>query len=204
MTETERVRGIYDWHSRFYDKTEDLVERMLFSKWRKKYLSLLKGKILEVGVGTGKNLKYYNKNAKVTGIDFSQGMLNKAIEKSNKLDKNITLLKMDAQQLDFPDNHFDYVITTFVLCSIPDPVKGLREMKRVLKADGYLISLEHVLSTNLIIALFEHLHNPITRYLFGFNVNRNTLANIEKAGFVIDEDTHLKFGDVFRKFKAKK
>lgn len=205
MSDTDKIRNRYDRYSKFYDRFEAIFESKKVSEWRRDILSNLEGEILEVGVGTGKNLQYYGPKAKVTGIDFSPGMLSKATEKAYKLNNpNITLQKMDAQHLEFQDNHFDYIITTFVLCSIPDPVLGLQEMQRVLKPEGYLISLEHVLSSNPIIALHEHLMNPFTRYLLGFNVNRATPDNIQKAGFEIVDDEYLGFFDVFRKIRAKK
>ena len=102
--------------------------------------------------------------------------------------------------MDFEDNSFDYVIATFVFCSVPDPVKGLEEIRRVLKPEGRIILIEHVLSNYKTIAVFEHLHNPITKTFFGFNVNRDTKNNILKAGIKIEEDKELALFDVFRKF----
>lgn len=202
MVETETVKKRYDRISRFYDFFESIVENSVFETWRRRYLKDLKGDILEVGVGTGKNLKYYSKDAFVTGIDLSPGMLSKARKKAEDMN-NVTLLEMDAQNLKFPDKNFDYVLATFVLCSVPDPVKAAREMQRVLKDDGEIILIEHVLSKNKLIALFEHIHNPVTSRLFGFNVNRDTRGNILSAGLTILEDENLSFFDVFRFFRAK-
>ena len=80
----------------------------------------------------------------------------------------------------------------------------MKEARRVLKPEGEGIFLEHVLSSNVLIALWEHLHNPITKFLFGYNVNRKTRDNIEKAGFKVVEDKKLYLKDVFRLFKVKK
>jgi len=77
-------------------------------------------------------------------------------------------------------------------------------MKRVLKKDGQIIFIEHVLSGNRFIALLEHIYNPLTRTLFGFNVNRDTKSNIEKARLKINKDEKLAFHDVFRKFTCSK
>lgn len=199
---TKIVQKRYDRFSKFYDLLEGSMERNKFSKWRKELLGNLKGKILEIGVGTGKNLSYYNKEAKVIGMDLSPKMLEKAKIKLNELNnKNITLLEMDAQNLNFKDNSFDYVVCTFVLCSVPDPVKVLREMKRVCKKNGKILMIEHMLSNHMIIAFFEHLHNPITRTLFGFNVNRKTIDNIKKAGLKPDRVTNMAMFDVFRKIE---
>jgi demethylmenaquinone methyltransferase/2-methoxy-6-polyprenyl-1,4-benzoquinol methylase len=178
------------------------VELFLYGRWREEALSNLSGKVLEVGVGTGRNLKYYPANCSVIGIDNSTGMLEKARKKARGM-KNVTLYPMDAEHLEFPDNSFDYVVTTFVLCTIPDPVKALKEMRRILKPSGELIALEHVHSDYFSIDLIENLINPILFFLLGDHTTRNTVKNIEKAGFTIKEEKKLAFKDVFRKIRAK-
>jgi Methylase involved in ubiquinone/menaquinone biosynthesis len=180
----------------------DLPLELFFRKWRKEALSGLRGKVLEVGVGSGRNLKYYPAGCRVIGIDKSEGMLQRAREKAEGM-KNITLYVMDAEHLEFPDNSFDYVITTFVLCTIPDPVKALKEMRRVLKPSGELIALEHVHSDYPFIDCIEHLINPVLFFLLGDHTTRHTVKNIEKAGFTIKEAKKLAFKDVFRKIRAK-
>lgn len=122
----------YDRISPIYELIDLPLELPFFRKWRKEALSGLSGKVLEVGMGGGRNLKYYSSTAQITGIDNSEGMLEKARKKAREM-KNVNLLIMDAEHLEFPDRSFDYVITTFVLCTIPDPVKALKEMRRVLK-----------------------------------------------------------------------
>jgi demethylmenaquinone methyltransferase/2-methoxy-6-polyprenyl-1,4-benzoquinol methylase len=185
-----------------YELIDLPLEIFFFRKWRKEALSNLSGKVLEIGVGSGRNLKYYPAGCSVTGIDASEGMLEKAREKAREM-KNVNLLLMDAEHLEFPDNSFDYVITTFVLCTIPDPVKALKEMRRVLKPSGELIALEHMHSSNPIIDLFEHLIDPFLFYLLGDHTTRHTARNIEEAGFNIEEAKKLAFKDVFMKIRAK-
>lgn len=185
-----------------YDFIELPVELLLYGRWREEALSSLSGKVLEVGVGTGRNLKYYPANCPVVGIDNSAGMLEKARKKARGME-NITLYLMDAEHLDFPDNSFDYVVTTFVLCSIPDPVKALREMRRVLKPSGELIALEHMRSSNPFIARIEDLINPIMFFFIGDDMTRDTMGNIKKAGFIIKEAKNLAFRDVFKRIRAK-
>lgn len=199
MNETQKIQKRYNRYSYIYDYVECPCELFSFKNYRKKILSDLKGKVLEVGVGTGKNIPYYN-NVEYTGIDFSKNMLAKAKKKFPKT----KLLQMDAQELEFKDSTFDYIITSFVLCSVPDPVKALKEMKRVIKKEGKIIMLEHVRSKNRIIALLQDIHNPLTRFFFGFNINRDTKHNIHKAGLVLTKDQALAFGDVLRLFEARK
>ena len=196
----EKVRKRYDRVSLFYDFFESMIEKTLFSKWRNIALGGLKGRVLEVGIGTGKNLKYYSEDVELTGIDISPKMLAKAVKKKEKLGIKADLKLMDAQQMEFDDDNFDFVVVTFVLCSVPDPIKALHEIERVLKKDGKLIALEHVLSKNPIIAFWERVHNPVTSRLFGFNVNRDTKSNIENSGFTVITDKELAVRDVFRIF----
>lgn len=196
------VTSKYNRIAPIYELLDLPLEFFFFRKWRKESLSGLSGKILEVGVGTGRNLKYYPAGCRVIGIDKSAGMLQKAWEKAEGM-KNITLYPMDAEHLEFPDNSFDYVVATFVLCTIPDPVKALREMRRVLKPSGELIALEHVHSDYLFIDFIEHLINPALFFLLGDHTTRHTVKNIEKAGFTIKKIKKLAFKDVFRKIRAK-
>jgi len=127
MNNTEKVRKRYDRISKVYDVFEQPMEIMALKKWREEVAKDLKGKVLEVGGGTGKNIPYYPDDIEVTAIDFSEKMLAKATRKANELNKKVKLIHMDAQNMDFPDNTFDTVFTTCVFCSVPDPVKGLEE-----------------------------------------------------------------------------
>ncbi|MDO8952490.1 MAG: class I SAM-dependent methyltransferase, partial [Draconibacterium sp.] len=101
MAKEKTVEEKYNRFSIIYNILEWPVERLLFSRWRKRVISTAKGKVLEVGVGTGKNLPYYSKSARVTGIDISKGMLRKAIEKNKQLKMNCSLLQMDAENMKF-------------------------------------------------------------------------------------------------------
>lgn len=201
-TETQKIKRRYNRYSFIYDCIECPCEFLSFRKYRKNILSPIEGKVLEVGVGTGKNLDFYNYDkVDYTGIDFSPKMLAKAKKKHITKAK---LIEMDAQKITFKENTFDYIITTFVLCSIPDPIKALQEMKRVLKKDGKILMLEHVRSANPFFAFLQDIHNPLTKFLFGFNINRNTKENIHKSGLILEKDTSLAFGDVLHLFEARK
>ncbi|MCC5890571.1 MAG: class I SAM-dependent methyltransferase [Alkalibacterium sp.] len=186
-----RVSGLYD-----------SMDRMMKDKWRKDLLNDVSGKVLEVGIGTGKNLHFYSEGVDLTGVDFSPGMMKKAeekVEKSN-LPYPVTLREMDIQQMDFPNNSFDYVVSTCVFCSVPDPVKGLKELKRVCKPDGEIIMLEHMRSDNRVAGKIMDVLNPIPVSIWGANINRDTLENIRKAGLVLKEKEDL-VGTVVRKLK---
>jgi demethylmenaquinone methyltransferase/2-methoxy-6-polyprenyl-1,4-benzoquinol methylase len=192
----------YDRIAFIYELIDLPLELLIFKKWRKEALSHLKGKILEVGAGTGRNMKYYPPCCSVTGVDNSKGMLEKAQEKAKNM-KNVTFILMDAESLGFFDHSFDYVVTIFVLCTISDPVKALTEMRRVLKPSGEMIALEHIRSPNSIIARLEELIDPILFSLLGDHATRHTVRNIEEAGFIIKEAKKLYFKEIFWKIRAK-
>lgn len=179
--ETEVIRKRYDRTARFYDWMDTMIPDAI----RRAAIVQAAGKVLEVGVGTGKNLPYYRKECEVTGIDFSPGMLAKARQKADLSKVPVTLMEMDAQQMSFADNTFDTVVATCVFCSVPDPVQGLREVRRVCKPEGQIILLEHVRSENPVLGWLMDVLNPVSLYLIGSNINRQTVENVKTAGIDI-------------------
>lgn len=178
----------YDRFSKFYDFIEKPVEKYFFSSLRKKALALAQGKVLEVGIGTGKNMPHYPGNVELTGVDFSRGMLEKAEKKKkNLLLRNITLLEMDVEKMTFEEGSFDTVVSTFVFCTVPDPVKGLKGVYRVLKSGGRAVFLEHMKSKYFFLNILLYMMNIITKTLTGTSMVRETQKNIEKVGFRIEE-----------------
>jgi ubiquinone/menaquinone biosynthesis C-methylase UbiE len=177
-SETDTIRRRYDRTALFYD----WMDTMIPAKLRRKAVEQATGKVLEVGVGTGANLEFYLPGCQVTGIDFSLGMLQKAKQKLLRARVPVTLVEMDAQQMTFPDNSFDTVIATCVFCSVPDPIQGLKEVKRVCKQDGRIILLEHVRSENPLFGWLMDVFNPIALHVIGSNINRETIKNIQEAG----------------------
>lgn len=198
MNSTDRIRKRYDRISRVYDIFEQPMEVMSLKKWRLEITKDLKGKVLEVGVGTGKNISYYPDNLNIAAIDFSDKMLMKAREKAEKLNKQVEFIQMDAQDMEFPDNTFDMVFTTCVFCSVPDPIKGLKEIRRVCKPNGKIIMIEHVRSERKVLGIVMDIFNPLTVNLYGANINRRTVGNVEKAGFSRVEVINIT-GDIVKK-----
>lgn len=191
--ETRKTRYRYDRISPVYDLFGSLAERSKFSRWRRLLFEQVKGPtMLEVGVGTGKNFPYYSRGLEVTAIDLSEGMLSRARKKLvNYPSARIDLKIMDVQKLDLEEDSFDTAVATFVFCSVPDPVLGLREVRRVLKPQGKLLLLEHVLSERPVLRFLMKLANPIMVRITGANIDRVTVRNIQKAGFRIEEEKNL-------------
>ncbi len=201
---TETVRRRYDRIAPLYDLLEGLVERSRYNRWREMLWSKVEGtKILEVGVGTGKNFPYYPVDAEITAIDFSGKMLSRAREKAKKQKVKVGLQQTDVQNMSFEDNTFDTVVATFVFCSVPDPIKGLQEIKRVCKPGGKILLLEHVLSANRVLAWLMNLANPVVTRLMGPNINRRTVENVDKSGLKVEKVIDLAF-NVFKLIEARK
>ncbi|MBF8266294.1 MAG: hypothetical protein HW384_2158 [Dehalococcoidia bacterium] len=155
-------------------------------------------KILEVGVGTGRSFTYYPPDADITAIDISDRMLAKAKQTAKTLAIPVTLKEMDVQKLEFPDNSFDNVVAACTFCSVPDPVLGLEEIKRVTKPGGKVYFLEHMRHDNRFLGKLMDLLNPITSCLIGPAINRRTLDNIRKAGLEIIKVENLGMGGILK------
>jgi len=201
---TEAVKKRYNRIAPLYDLMEFSAELAGYEHWRRLLWCKAEGnKILEVGVGTGKNFPYYPKGAEITAIDISDRMLERARAKSAKLGVQVDLLQMDIQNLTFEDNIFDTVLDSFVFCSVPDPVLGLKEVARVCKPGGKVLMLEHVLSANRIAALLMDLVNPVVVRLMGANINRRTVDNVTFSGLTVEQVSDLGAG-IFKLIEARK
>ncbi|UCZ52454.1 class I SAM-dependent methyltransferase [Bacillus shivajii] len=182
----------------------NMMDKMVKEEWRKSIFSNLSGKdVLEVGVGTGANLPYYPKSANVTAIDFSPKMLTFAKRMAKNHHVNVELIEMDAQNMTFPDQTFDAVVTTCVFCSVPDPIAGLTEIRRVLKDDGELYMLEHMRSDHPVLGKIMDLINPLVVGIVGANINRKTMENLQMTNFEIVNDKKV-MGSVMRELQIKK
>ena len=177
-----KTNHYYDRNAAVYDKVLSPVQKTL-SKWRRRLLKDAHGKTLEIGIGTGKSLSDYPKGVLITGIDSSENMLKYARKRANGYNNIEELLIMDAENLMFPDNTFDTVVSSCVFCSINNPVKALSEIKRVCKITGTVYLLEHVRSKNKVIGKIMDILNPISFALYGDNINRRTYDNLIEAGF---------------------
>ena len=199
--------GTADKYSRIsglYDIFEWPMEKLLLRKLRREAVSLASGRTLEVGVGSGKNLEHYPSDLELHAMDFSPGMLRKAYSKAHELGlQELELREMDVEDLDYSDNRFDTVVSTFVFCTVPDPVAGLREVRRVLAPGGRAVFLEHMKSSNPVLNIFLHVASVFTSALLGTSMVRETLHNIERAGFGI-VSVENRFFDIVRLIVAKK
>jgi len=200
---TALTRARYQRLSPFYDFMEEMME-FRYDPWRRKLWSLVAAsKVLEVGVGTGKNLPHYPNGIQMTGIDLTPGMLDVARRRTEKLRATVDLRLGDAQSLEFPDSSFDAAVATFVFCSVPDPILGLRELARVVKPNGKIFLLEHVRSANEVIGKLMDALNPLVVRMMGANINRRTVENAQNAGLKIESVEDLGLGGIFKLIVAR-
>jgi len=202
--ETERIKARYNRTAALYDQVEYLVERLAYQRWRAKLWALVEGKrILEVGVGTGRNMPYYPQGAQVTAVDLSEKMLQRARWRARELGIVADLRVMDAQRLEFPDASFDAAVATFVFCSVPDPVAGLRELGRVVRPDGRTYLLEHMRVDKLVIGKLMDWLDPFVVRIIGAHIARRTVENVRKAGLEIERVEDVARGGLFRLIVAR-
>ena len=188
-TETDVVRHRYDRGAARYDLVTWPMERMAMDRFRGRLIAQVNGpRVLEVGVGTGRNLPLYRPDLQIEAIDFSPRMLERARRKP--IPANVTLHLMDVEELEFPPGSFDSVVATCVFCSVPDPVRGLSEIRRVLRPGGRALFLEHVRpGTPWLASLFDWLDPLVSRA--GPHINRRTMDNIKVAGFAVDREENV-------------
>jgi ubiquinone/menaquinone biosynthesis C-methylase UbiE len=180
------VARVYDRIAPFYDFHEAPMDFFGGRDRRRRVVGEAHGEVLEVGVGTGRNLEYYPSDARVTGIDISERMLERARSRARDLGQKATLRWADVEELPFDDASFDTVTATCVFCSVGDPIRGLREVRRVVRADGEVRLLEHVRPRNPILGRIFDWLTPITRAVMGPEINRRTEENVVAAGLRIE------------------
>ena len=198
---TEQTRRRYNRIASCYDMMEGFPEAA-FSHWRHRLLAQARGRVLEVGVGTGKNFSHYPKGLHITGIDIANRMIVQARLRADRIGYPVQLMEADAQNLPFPDNSFETAVATFVFCSVPDPVQGLRELGRVVSPEGAILLLEHVRINRTVIGSLMDGLNPVVLRLMGANINRRTCENVEKAGLTISRMENLGFMGIVKMMVA--
>lgn len=198
MLTPEQLRTQWNKYAARYDRDIGFFERVQFGGGREWVCSRARGDVLEVAVGTGRNLPCYPDGVRLTGLDLSPAMLDVARARAADLDIEITLHEGDAQALPFPDASFDTVVCTLGLCGVPDERAAIAEMHRVLRAGGTLLLLDHIGSHHRLIHWGQRVLEKFTVRTIGDYQTRRPLPLVERAGFVVTDHERLKAGTVER------
>lgn len=198
-----RIRAIerkYRFTSRVYDILDWPWERR-YQKWRPRLVGDVEGRVLEAGVGTGQNLRFYPPDVEVHAIDLSQGMLSRARKRARRASADVTLRKADALDLEhLEEATFDWYVATFLYCVLPDELQppALAEMARVLEPGGRFRLVEMVYSRSFLQRLIQRIMAPYVEWVFGARFDRRTPEHIEATPGLeitdtrwLQEDTYL-------------
>jgi ubiquinone/menaquinone biosynthesis C-methylase UbiE len=197
LAETERVRRYYEQIADRYDEYVGYFETLLVGNGRQWVCGQARGEVLEIAIGTGRNLPYYPADVRLTGVDLTPAMLEIARQRAFELGREVDLRVGDAQSLDLPDGRFDTVVATLALCTIPDERRTVTEVWRVLRPGGQFL-LEHVRSPLLPVRLLQHILDPLFVRCYGDHLLREPLDHLAAAGFVVDRVERCKGGMIER------
>jgi ubiquinone/menaquinone biosynthesis C-methylase UbiE len=189
---------VWDTFAPRYDSGMRFIEWVQFGGGREWVCSRARGEVLEVAVGTGRNLPLYPAEVSVTGVELSPAMLSQAKLRARDLTRPVSLAEGDAQALPFADESFDTVVCTLSMCAIPDDRAALAEMWRVLRPGGRLLLLDHIGSTWPPILAIQRLVEKRTIRSAGEYQTRRPRLIAEAIGFAIAEAERLKAGTVER------
>lgn len=196
--ETERVRRVQDKEAPRYDRQMRFFDRVLFEGGREWACSRVQGQVLEIAVGTGRNLPFHRDDIELTGIELSPEMLEIAKRRAKELEREADLRLGDAQALDFPDASFDSVLCTLALCTIPDDRAAVAEVYRVLRPGGVFSLLEHVRSPVRAVRGVQRLIEPLSVRFEADHLTREPLEHLTATRFEVEEMERSKWGIVER------
>jgi ubiquinone/menaquinone biosynthesis C-methylase UbiE len=197
-SETERVRRIQNKTAPRYDRQISFFESVLFGDGREWVCSQAEGEVLEIAVGTARNLPHYPAGITLTGIELSDEMLAVAHQRQRELGREADLGVGDAQALEFDGDSFDTVTCTLALCTIPDPRQAVREVHRVLRPGGRFLLLEHVRSPSAPVRAAQRLLDPLAVRFQADHLVREPLDHLEPEGFEVERIERSKWGIVER------
>jgi ubiquinone/menaquinone biosynthesis C-methylase UbiE len=197
--DVNRRRSAYwDKQASRYDRAMNFWDRHLFGGSRPWACGRAVGEVLEVAVGTGRNLPFYPPGTRLTGVDWSPAMLAIARGRAADLGREADLRPGDAQALDFSDASFDTVLCALGLCAIPDDRRAVTEMARVLRPGGRLLLVDHVAASASLLRAVQWLYERITIPLAGEHFRRRPLVYVRELGFEVEEAERFRFGIVER------
>lgn len=174
-----------------YDRFTGGMEQACVSAHREALLAGAHGEVIEIGGGTGANLRHYGDQVTtLTVTEPSQPMIRRLQQRADEDRPSAKVLRASAEELPFEDASFDVAVSTLVLCSVDDQPRALREMRRVLRPEGKLLFIEHVRSQEPRLAKLQDRMNRLNNLVAHCDCNRSTLDSIQQAGFSIEQVEH--------------
>ncbi len=190
--------------ARLYDLLDLPFERGRYAPIRPVMFAGLSGRLLDAGVGTGRNMAFYPPNAQVTGVDLSPAMLSRAVARREQLGVEVELLERDICDTRLPEGHFDAAVATFLFCVLDDSLQlpALKELSRIVRPGGEIRILEYQYSARPWKRFVMHLWAPWVRMAYGATFDRNTEQYLPEAGLEIVEERFL-FQDIIKLIVAR-
>lgn len=181
-----------------YDALMQRLERRFFPDTRAWVCGRARGDTLEIAVGTGLNLPHYPDGVRLTALDREPAVLDFAGRRARTLGREVRLDEGDAAALPFPDESFDTVVATFVLCEVADDAHAIREALRVLRPGGSLMLADHVVATNPLVRAGQHLLEALTIPLSGEHFTRRPSVHLAAAGAEVVRSDRFAYGAIER------
>jgi ubiquinone/menaquinone biosynthesis C-methylase UbiE len=194
----------YERIAPLYDLLDFPFERFRYRRLRPLLFRGLAGRLLDAGVGTGRNFPFYPPDAQVVGVDFSPAMLARAEQRRRSATAPVELLKMDVTQLNFPDRFFDGAVATFLFCTLPDElqVPALQELGRTVKPGGTIRLLEYTRPSGAIRRAITRQWEPWVRWAYGAGFDRRTEEHVPEAGLEL-VDSRFVVADLIKLISAR-
>lgn len=194
------VQDIQDAYARYAKWIDRLgwLNRLVTGRYRRRQFSRVDGRVLDVACGTGENFRYFPESTEIVGVDISEPLLERARSELDTLERDGTVTRMDAQDLQFEDDSFDTVISSLSTCTFPDPGAALREMARVCRPDGRILLLEHGRSDNALVARYQAWRADAHYENSGCRVTQEPLSVVRQAGLSVVEAETAQLGRITR------
>lgn len=190
----------YDITAWFYDILDYPWERQ-YRHWRPQLVGDIRGEALEVGVGTGRNLRWYDSGVNLVAIDLCKAMVKKARKRGRSAVCTLECLQEDATKMkSIPSNHFDWIVSTFLCCVLPRDLQvlAIKQFERVLKPGGKIRLLEMVYSKIPKFRRRQSFFAPFVEKVYGARFDRNTVENLQKSSSLKITNTHFLKRDIYQ------
>lgn len=192
-------KAVYERVARFYDILDFPFEYARYRRFRPLLFAGLGGRILDAGVGTGRNIPFYPEGSEIVGIELSPAMLRRAEARRARCGRAVELLEMDVRRTSFPDDHFDGIVSSFLFCVLDDDqqLPALKELRRICKPEGEIRLLEYAYSEDPVQRFIMRLWAPWVRWAYGAAFDRNTEQYLPAAGLAHEHEKFV-YRDVLK------